>query len=109
MVCSPHEITPPSGSRKPSIDISVVDLPQPLGPSSVKNSPSRTLKWTSFSTRRSPNNFVRPSTWISGIAAPHVRLQQPRGDEDDNDRCCELHHRQRRYRPDRPLFEELQH
>ena len=36
---------PPSlGVWKPAIDISVVDFPQPLGPSSVNSSPSATVE-----------------------------------------------------------------
>src|SRR5258705_4273633 len=108
-VWSPQTITPASGSTKPAIDISVVDLPQPLGPSRVKNSPSFTLNVTSFSTRTLENDFVSPSTRISGIALPQVRPQQSRRDEGDDDRRRQLHHCQCGHGADRPLFEQLQH
>src|SRR5258708_25653044 len=99
-------MTPASGCWKPAIDISVVDLPQPLGPSSVKNSPSRTLKLTPLSARVSPNDFARPSTRISGIALPQARPQEPRRNEDDGDRRHQLHHRQGRDGTDRALFND---
>ena len=34
-------MSPPVGFSKPAIIIKVVDLPDPLGPSSVRNSPER--------------------------------------------------------------------
>src|SRR4051812_42499588 len=37
-------IAPASGCRKPAIRLSVVDFPQPDGPSSVKNSPGGTAR-----------------------------------------------------------------
>src|SRR5260221_13971855 len=102
-------MTPASGCWKPAIDISVVDLPQPLGPRSVKNSPSRTLKSTQSSARVSPNDFASPVTRISGIATSQARPQEPCSHEDDSNRRDQLHHRQRRDGTDRPLLEELQH
>src|SRR6185503_8573773 len=41
------EISPARGRSSPAIDRSVVVLPQPLGPSSVKRRPSSTVKLTS--------------------------------------------------------------
>ena len=44
-VSPPNEIVPAVGSSRPARQRSVVVLPQPLGPSSTRNSPS----WTSRS------------------------------------------------------------
>src|SRR5258708_11356364 len=107
-VRSPHSMRPASGSCRPAIDINVVDLPQPLGPRSVKNSPSRTPKLSRSSARCPPYVFVRPSTLISGIAPPEVLSQEPRRDGDDDDRRGQLHHRQCGNGTDDPLLEELQ-
>ena len=46
-VSSPTAMRPSSGVWNPATDIRVVDLPQPLGPSSVKSSPSTTWNVTS--------------------------------------------------------------
>src|SRR5215216_2659809 len=89
-VSSPTAIRPRSGDWKPAIDISVVDLPQPLGPSSVNSSPSSTAKLTSSSARWSPNSLTRLSTWISGtvLSSRDADLEQLRADG-------EHHHRHR--------------
>jgi hypothetical protein len=47
MRCSPKRIGPASSSAKPATMRSSVVLPQPDGPSSVKNSPSATVTDTS--------------------------------------------------------------
>ena len=47
----PTETTPESGCSRPAIDRSVVDLPQPDGPSRVNNSPGSTLKLTSLTAK----------------------------------------------------------
>ncbi len=41
---SPTRMVPDSGFSRPATQESVVDLPQPDGPSGVKNSPSSTVK-----------------------------------------------------------------
>src|SRR5688572_1903356 len=46
----PASTSPLVGSSNPAIRLSAVDLPQPEGPSSTKNSPSPTWKSRSFST-----------------------------------------------------------
>src|SRR3954453_21456341 len=78
---------PASGVWKPEIDMSVVDFPQPLGPSSVKSSPSATSNETSSSARLSVNCLTRDSTWISGIVTSrHADLEDDRAEEEHEDR-----------------------
>src|SRR5215213_6979888 len=87
-VSSPTSIVPASGRWKPARDISVVDLPQPDGPSSVKSSPSRTEKPTWSSARWWPNSLTSPSTWISGIVISlHSELQDSGADRESGDRA----------------------
>jgi hypothetical protein len=74
----PTAIRPCSGYWTPTIDIRVVDLPLPDGPSSVNSSPLHTVTETSSSARCSPNCSTSDSTWIAqgtaglpkGISAP---------------------------------------
>ena len=47
----PTETTPASGCSRPAMDRSVVDLPQPDGPSRVNNSPGSTVKLTSLTAK----------------------------------------------------------
>src|SRR5687767_4741355 len=66
-------ISPRSGSRKPAIRFSRVVLPQPEGPSRVRNSPLRTLSDTSLTAGVPSNDLTRPSTEtlkVSPIATP---------------------------------------
>src|SRR5512147_1852141 len=49
---------------------SVVVLPAPLGPKMLRKPPRSTLKEMPFRTSRRPNVLRRPSTTISGAAAP---------------------------------------
>src|SRR5574339_1114299 len=58
---SPKRIRPRSRSLKPATMRSSVVLPQPDGPSSVKNSPSRTASETSSMARTSPKGRATPS------------------------------------------------
>src|SRR5215210_2633239 len=106
-VCSPTAIRPASGCWKPAIDISVVDLPQPLGPSSVKSSPSSTSKLTSSSARWSPNSLTRFSTWISGtvLSFRDPDLEQLCADREHDHRDHDLHHGEGGDRADEPLDE----
>src|SRR5260370_24832715 len=67
-VWSPQAMIPWSGLWNPAIDIRVVVLPQPDGPSRVTNSLSLTVKLTSSRTLFVPNDFARCSTRISGMA-----------------------------------------
>src|SRR5215212_4614363 len=97
-VSAPIAMRPSFGVWNPASDISVVDFPQPLGPRSVKSSPSATVNPTWSSARWSPKSRTRPSTWISGIVnSCHPDLEQLRAD------------RQRGHRPDRALDELRQH
>ncbi|MGX1013229.1 hypothetical protein AB7M69_007586 [Bradyrhizobium japonicum] len=54
MLCPPSRMSPRSGWTKPAMDISSVVLPEPEGPSSVRNSPRLTVRDTSFSAAKSP-------------------------------------------------------
>src|SRR3954465_11136928 len=58
-VVPPPVIDPPVGRSRPAMQFSGVDLPQPLGPSSVKNSPSLMVKLLSYRTVLSPNCLRR--------------------------------------------------
>src|SRR6478752_10397958 len=63
------------------MQFSVVDLPHPLGPRSVKNSPSLMVKVLSCRTVLSPNCFLRFLTTSSGMV---LSLHQ---------QACECHER----------------
>src|SRR5690242_12210064 len=67
----PIRISPSSGCSKPAIIRSEVVLPQPLGPSSDRNSPLWTRRLTAFTATREPNRFVtaRNSTSLSPAPA----------------------------------------
>src|SRR4051794_3580508 len=109
-VSDPTEIRPDSGRWNPAIDISVVDLPQPDGPSSVNSSPSRTVKPTSSRARASPNCLTSDSTWISGIVTSRFAdLEELRAAQQDEHRHCDLHDRQRRDWADDALDERREH
>src|SRR4051795_60383 len=97
----PTAMRPSSGVWKPAIDISVVDLPQPLGPSSVKSSRSATSKETSSRARLSVNCLTRDVTWISGIVTSrHADLQDEGAEHEHEHGDAHLHHGERRHRPD---------
>ena len=57
----PNRISPASSSQKPAIMRSSVVLPQPDGPSRVKNSPSPTVRFTPSTARTDPNERAAPS------------------------------------------------
>src|SRR5256886_2190652 len=59
-------IRPASGSSKPATIRSVVVLPQPLGPSSEKNSPSPISSVTSSTARCVPKRLLTPTRPIAG-------------------------------------------
>src|SRR5882757_3081771 len=88
---SPWVMVPVSGVWKPAIDMSVVVLPQPLGPSRVTKLPSGTVKSTSSRTLVLPKVWDSWLTVISGMAAafltqvPAQSEDQGEGDEDDLD------------------------
>ena len=53
-------MSPSSGSSNPAIIRSIVVFPDPDGPSSEKNSPSRTSRSTWSTAATSPKRFTRP-------------------------------------------------
>src|SRR5690348_5252066 len=63
----PSSTRPVSGCSKPAIIRSVVVLPEPDGPSSVKNSPSPTVRSTSSTATTSPYVLRAPSTRTSPL------------------------------------------
>src|SRR5882672_6531905 len=90
---SPQVMRPQSGCWKPAIDIRVVVLPHPLGPSRVSSSPSLTVKDTSVSAASSPKALPIASTVISGIASPRDACgEQAAADDDGDDRDRYLDH-----------------
>src|SRR5215469_1958797 len=69
--------SPSVGTAKPATHASVVVLPEPDGPSSVRNSPARTVSVTPSTARTAPNVLTTPSRRTSapfGIGAPILRL-----------------------------------
>src|ERR1700730_9175249 len=62
-------IRPSSGVSKPASIRSSVVLPQPLGPSSAKNSPARMSSDSRSTARKVPNFFATPSMRNSGMSA----------------------------------------
>src|SRR5437763_6210141 len=66
-------IEPDVGANSPAISFSSVLLPQPLGPTTDKNSPSRIANSSGFNDCTSPSavryDFATPRTRISGVAA----------------------------------------
>src|ERR1700674_318371 len=57
---SPMRISPSLGSIRPAMMFSSVDLPQPLGPRSTRNSPSSSSISMSFRISSEPNRFLTP-------------------------------------------------
>src|SRR6266508_1574205 len=56
----PRSTSPRSGLSSPATSRKVVVLPQPLGPSSVRNSPAFASKLRSFTATTAPNLLTRP-------------------------------------------------
>src|SRR5215470_16069977 len=71
---SPKLIWPASSSTKPAMSRNRVVLPQPEGPSSVKNSPSSTLSVISPTATTDPNDRRTPSMVMVLNAPPLARL-----------------------------------
>ena len=63
-------ISPEVGSSSPAIMRSVVVLPQPDGPSSMKNSPSPIVKDDPFTAVKDPKSLRRLRMTISAMAIP---------------------------------------
>src|SRR5438105_8894326 len=66
-------IRPSSGVSKPAIIRSVVVLPQPLGPSSEKNSPSSIARLTSRTAAAFPKRLPTPSSAIATLRSACMR------------------------------------
>src|SRR4051794_38527935 len=72
MRCSPNRMRPLSSSQKPATMRSSVVLPQPEGPSSVKNSPSRISIETASTARTAEKLRTTSSIVIAVTPAPLV-------------------------------------
>src|SRR5262245_53553941 len=70
-------MSPSSGSSNPATMRIVVVLPQPDGPSSVRNSPSRMSIDRSSTATTSPKVFVTPRMLIAGVGSLIVRSSFP--------------------------------
>src|SRR5262249_25846830 len=66
-----------SGVSKPAIMRSVVVLPQPLGPSSEKNSPSAISSVTSFTAACPAKRLLTPDRAIATLASEPMREANP--------------------------------
>src|SRR6476469_6020880 len=75
----PMRSSPSEMSSSPAIMLSVVDLPQPDGPTRITNSPSAIVRLTS-STARAPsgNRLVTWSRTISAMGIPSLALDRAR-------------------------------
>src|SRR3954452_18177871 len=90
MSAPPSVTRPVSGRSKPAMIRSVVVLPEPEGPRSVKNSPSPTVRSTSSTATTSPYVLRIPSTRTSAAkaaledveAALELVVANRKGDED---------------------------
>src|SRR5262245_16901979 len=78
---SPTAIAPLVGCSRPAMQFSVVDLPHPLGPRRVKNSPSWIVKSTLSRTVTSPNCLWSALTLTSGIFL--LSFQEESGERDE--------------------------
>src|SRR6266404_7152344 len=101
------EIVPLSGVSRPAIERSVVVLPQPDGPSSVKSSPSCTSSETSSTACTRP----RASPFAAGNVFSRLRISSSAnlclldadagaelvGDRDEDDERADQHHAERRH------------
>src|SRR6266496_1709240 len=77
-VSIPATLVPPSaGARSPAMTLSMVDLPQPEGPTSETNSPSPTVRLTRSSARVEPNAMLRPETETFGGTPRPLLLPDP--------------------------------
>src|SRR3981081_1187372 len=83
-IASPQQMRPRSGLSSPAIDISVVVLPQPPGPSSVTSSPCAAENVTSSRTRVAPKLLVSPRTCTSGTqrSPQHPRREREHQPDD---------------------------
>src|SRR4029079_4863924 len=77
MSSPPSVIRPESGCSKPAIILSVVVLPEPEGPRSVKNSPAATVRSTVSTATTSPYVFLHPSTATSAATDEALQDVEP--------------------------------
>src|SRR5205085_9514096 len=77
MRSSPNRTRPASSSQKPATMRKSVVLPHPDGPSSVKNSPSRTAIDTSSTARTVPNVRATPSIVIAVTRTSRLSARAP--------------------------------
>ena len=105
----PRRTRPAVGAMKPAIMRSVVVLPQPLGPSSTTNSPSRTSSETSCTATVAPKCLVRRFDLEPrhGLHDPR-QLDEAVGDDHRRADQQDLQHRHRRDRRIDAVFEVLQ-
>jgi hypothetical protein len=71
---SPSRILPAVGSSKPAISRSTVVLPEPLGPSIEKNSPSAMSRSSSSTARTWSKCLLSPRTEMAGELAGEVAV-----------------------------------
>src|SRR3954463_15246191 len=101
MSVPPTLISPARGFSRPAIERSVVVLPQPLGPSSVKSFPAGTSKLTSWAARTtlprsSAYSVQSPLTFsTSGFLDSETPSDQLR-DEHEEEQADDEHHAERR-------------
>ena len=69
---SPMAMRPASFCSSPAIIRSVVVLPQPEGPSSVRSRPSATVSDTPSTARTAPKRLLTPSTPTAGHAPAYL-------------------------------------
>src|SRR5438874_2249861 len=103
MSLPPRRMRPAVGAMKPAIMRNVVVLPQPLGPSSITNSPSRTSSENSCTATVAPKCLDKPSISSRAMVGRlhHARqLDEPIGDDH---RRAEQQDLQNRYRRDRRI------
>src|SRR6476469_8886205 len=100
-------ISPPTGRSSPAIERSVVVLPQPDGPSSVKNLPAGTSKVTSWAAFTAGPFWLwysvfRPltvSTFPSRLFLSFLDAEpfaDPLRHHNENEQRCDQHHAERR-------------
>src|SRR3954467_12346517 len=77
MSSPPSVMRPASGCSNPAIIRSVVVLPDPDGPSSVKNSPAPTVRSTVSTATTSPYVFLHPSTATSAATDEALQDVEP--------------------------------
>src|SRR5918995_2706143 len=65
---------PASGRSKPAINLSVVVLPQPLGPSSAVIRPASASRSKAYTARTAPKRLLRPRQLIAAVVVGGVVL-----------------------------------